>query len=179
MAKRKLRLSSDVGRTITRRDPWELSDRGSLWVPGALAAVRALVRIFKGQVWLISKCGEETARRVEERLQDHRFFENVGLDPAQLEFCLTHEGKADIARRREIDIHLDDSPAVIEALRGVVSVRILFCPEDAQLSRFPRLEEEIRKGEVLVVRSWREARLRISEARQELLSKQRRRTTRR
>ena len=174
MAKRKPRLSLDVGRTITRSDPWELSERGSLWVPGALTAVRALVRIFRGQVWLISKCGEETARRVEDRLQEHGFFKNVGLDQVQLEFCLTHEGKADIARRREINIHLDDSPAVIEALRGAVAVRILFCPEDTQLSRFPRLQEEIGKGEVLVVWSWREARLRISEARQDLLNKHRR-----
>lgn len=184
MARRLPRLSLDVGRVITRVDPAELREgegalskphrrNSNIWVPGALSAVSDLVALFQGEVWLISKCGEEIAQWVRKRLEVHRFFKQTGLDPEHLMFCRTHEEKARVAERKGIDIHMDDSPTVIDAMRDRVAVRILFNPDEDRLRRFPLLQQEVVRQEVTVVWSWREARLQISEERQELLRKRR------
>jgi hypothetical protein len=104
-------------------------------VPGAVDALRRLVELGEGRVWLISKCGPRVADRSLRWLDAHDVYGRSGLDRTQIRFCRTRPEKAVHARALGVTHMVDDKPDVHEALAGLVSHRYLFGPQRAAAPR--------------------------------------------
>lgn len=94
-------------------------------VPGAFEAISLLVPHFT-ETWLISKCGPRIQRRSTEWLLHHRFFEQTGIPPDHVRFCLRRPDKAIHCADLGITHFIDDKPDVIAAITPTVPHRYLF-----------------------------------------------------
>ncbi len=99
---------------------------------GMLEVVPALVELFKGQVWLVSKCGPRVQEKSRLWLLHHRFFERTGIAPENLRFCLQRPQKADHCIELGITHFIDDRPDVLQCMKHVVPHRYLFGPQKTQ-----------------------------------------------
>jgi hypothetical protein len=128
------RLGVDIGRVIIAGDGPDTSVVGGSEdaalrapsLPRAFEALARLHRLYDGRVWLVSKCGPRVQARTRAWLAHHRFFASTGIDPAKLVFCLKRPEKAPICARLGITCFIDDRPDVLESMRGVVPIRLLF-----------------------------------------------------
>lgn len=139
-----MRLGIDIGRVLispdahgTRGDTSFIggSIQDALDTPpyeGMMDVVPTLVRLFAGQVWLVSKCGPRVQEKSRLWLRHHRFFERTGIPPANLRFCLERPQKADHCSKLRITHFIDDRRDVLECLNGVVQHRYLFGPQQKQ-----------------------------------------------
>jgi len=93
---------------------------------GAFDAVRFLVEIFAGEVWLVSKCGPRVQERTRRWLDHHRFYEHTRLRHDRVIFCLERPHKALHCVRLRIGYFIDDRLDVLEAMRGQVPHLFLF-----------------------------------------------------
>lgn len=116
---------------------------------GMFEAVRRLVELFRGEVWLVSKCGPRIQDRTKRWLHHHRFFEKTGVPAGNLRFCLQRPQKADHCRELGLTHFIDDRLDVLEALRGVVPHLFLF--GEQPLKESPPIPWLVR------VRTWPEA----------------------
>ncbi len=96
---------------------------------GMFDAVPHLVRMFNGQVWLVSKAGPRVQEKTRHWLRHHSFFERTGILPANLRFCLERHQKAWHCRELGITHFIDDRPDVLTHMDGVVCNRFLFGPQ--------------------------------------------------
>jgi hypothetical protein len=119
---------------------------------GMFDAVPELVRIFRGQVWLVSKAGPRVQEKTRCWLRHHSFFERTGIASDNLRFCLERPQKALHCRELAITHFVDDRPDVLGHLEGVVPNRFLFGPQ-----KKPR-----RLRDVVPVLSWAAARAAIT-----------------
>ncbi|MEU4198269.1 hypothetical protein AB0E69_40680 [Kribbella sp. NPDC026611] len=94
-------------------------------VPGAFEAITRLVPLFES-AWLVSKCGPRIQQRSLEWLHHHRFFEQTGIPPGNVRFCLRRPEKAVHCAELGITHFIDDKPDVIAAIKSVVPYRYLF-----------------------------------------------------
>jgi hypothetical protein len=134
------RLGIDIGRVIIggsgRGDTaiFDGSDEDSLAtpeVPGAIATIAALTRLFAGQVWLVSKCGPKVQGRSRKWLRHRDFWRLTGIPETNLRFCLERRDKAIHCRQNRLTHFIDDRLDVLAHLRGVVPHRYLFGPQRA------------------------------------------------
>ena len=95
-------------------------------LPGAVDAIAGLVEHSGGQVWIISKAGQETRRRTLRWLDHHDFFGRIGLPRANIEFCDEHHEKRLLCQGFGITHMIDDRLEVLDALDGAVGERLLF-----------------------------------------------------
>jgi len=135
---RTMNLGIDIGRVIIapggcggRQDTSfiEGSLADALQTPpmeGAFDAVRFLVEIFAGEVWLVSKCGPRVQERTRRWLDHHRFYEHTRLRHDRVIFCLERPHKALHCVRLRIGYFIDDRLDVLEAMRGQVPHLFLF-----------------------------------------------------
>jgi hypothetical protein len=119
---------------------------------GMFDTVPDLVRMFNGQVWLVSKAGPRVQEKTRHWLRHHLFFERTGISPANLRFCLERPQKASHCRELGITHFIDDRPDVLMHLEGVVGNRFLFGPQKKPHSQ----------AGVVPVPSWAEARSAIT-----------------
>jgi hypothetical protein len=99
---------------------------------GMMEVVPILVKMFGGQVWLVSKCGPRVQEKSRLWLHHHRFFERTGIPPENLRFCLERPQKADHCSELGITHFIDDRPDVLKCLNGVVPHRYLFGPQKTE-----------------------------------------------
>ena len=99
---------------------------------GMLDVVPALAQLFDGRVWLVSKCGPRVQEKSRQWLRHHRFFEQTGIPPENLRFCLERPQKADHCRELGITHFIDDRLDVLKCLNGLVPHRFLFGPQKMQ-----------------------------------------------
>jgi hypothetical protein len=136
-----MKLGIDIGRVLispdahgTRGDTSFIggSIQDALDTPaydGMMDVVPALVQLFRGQVWLVSKCGPRVQEKSRLWLQHHRFFERTGIPSANLRFCLERPQKTDHCRELGITHFIDDRSDVLRCMEGVVPNRYLFGPQ--------------------------------------------------
>lgn len=154
-----MKLGIDIGRVLispdahgTRGDTSFIggSIQDALDTPpydGMMDVVPALVKMFGGQVWLVSKCGPRVQEKSRLWLRHHRFFERTGIPPENLRFCLERPQKADHCSELGITHFIDDRLDVLKCLNGVVQHRYLFGPQKDQST----------PPGIIAVRSWRDA----------------------
>jgi len=132
------RLGIDIGRVLMcpthddgRPDTSFLgaSDEAALETPaapGMFETVPALVRLFDGQAWLVSKAGRRIEALTRRWLEHHRFFERTGMDASHLRFCRRREEKREHAADLGLTHFIDDRLDVLGHLRGAVPRLALF-----------------------------------------------------
>lgn len=127
-------LGIDIGRVIIHGDGPDTSFVGgseddALRTPpleGSFESIGRLVRLFRGRVWLVSKCGQRVANRSRRWLDHHRFWETTGVPRDQLRFCRERKEKAGICRELGIGWFVDDRLDVLVPMAGIVPHRFLF-----------------------------------------------------
>lgn len=96
---------------------------------GMFDVVPELVQLFKGDVWLVSKCGPRVQEKSRLWLRHHRFFERTGIPAENLRFCLERPQKAHHCKQLRITHFIDDRQDVLRCMDGVVEHRFLFGPQ--------------------------------------------------
>jgi len=96
---------------------------------GAFETLGRLAELFRGRVWIISKCGPVTERKTRLWLDRHRFWERTGIPEGNLRICRRRAEKAVHCAELGITHMVDDRLDVHRALRGVVEHRYLFGPQ--------------------------------------------------
>lgn len=130
------RLGIDIGRVIIEGDQPGAdtsfiggSIEDALATPaiaGAFEAIRRLVALFGGRVWLVSKCGARVEQKTRLWLAHHRFFEQTGVAEANVRFCRERPQKRDHAVALGLTHFIDDRRDVLGHLEGAVEHRVLF-----------------------------------------------------
>jgi hypothetical protein len=131
-------LGIDIGRVImcpTRDDGRPdtsflgASDEDALAIPPAPAmfdVVPALVRLFDGRAWLVSKAGARIEALTRRWLDHHRFFERTAMDASHVRFCRRRDEKRAHADALGLTHFIDDRSDVLKYLRGAVPCLALF-----------------------------------------------------
>ena len=101
--------------------------------PGSFAAIRELLPLFGGRVWLVSKCGPRIQVRTLDWLDHHRFWVYTSLTPDHLRFCILRNRKRAICAELGITHFVDDRPDIITSLTDVVEHRYLFGPQEQEV----------------------------------------------
>ncbi len=151
---REPRLGIDIGRVIIGGggadtqflDGNEASAMATPAVAGAFDAVAELMRLFDGNVWLVSKAGPRIQARTRRWLEDRQFFDLTGVMREHLRFCRERREKADLALTLELTHFIDDRFDVLRYLEGIVPNRFLFGPQQRSYECGPTL---------MYVRDWR------------------------
>ena len=97
-------------------------------VPGAFDTLARLVPRF-GQVWLVSKCGDQVRRNSLQWLDHHDFAARTGIPRENVRFCRKRPDKAVHCADLGITHFVDDKIDVHQALHGIVPHRYLFGPQ--------------------------------------------------
>jgi hypothetical protein len=119
-------------------------------VVGAFEALRKLTKSFRGKVHIVSKASPDNSVRSWKWLHRNDFFEQTGISPANLHFCLERKHKAPICGRLGITHFVDDKFEVMSYLTNVPN-RYMFQPTQ----RDRKLANDNRIG-VIIVDSWPE-----------------------
>lgn len=108
-------------------------------IPGAINAVRELVEMCKGGVWIVSKAREEVAKRTRDWLDAVDFYARTGLPRQHIYFVNARGGKAPIAEQLGLTHFVDDRITTLEYLRRVVPHLVWFeSTEQLQVPRWVR-----------------------------------------
>jgi hypothetical protein len=102
------------------------SGHGQAAMPGAIHAVRELISLSGGQVWIISKAGPRMQARTLEWLEGTGFHGQTGLPVENVRFCLERTDKAELCRELGITHFVDDRVHVMQILRHVVPALFMF-----------------------------------------------------
>ncbi len=94
--------------------------------PGAFESIEKLVTLFRGEVWIVSKCGPSVQKKTKAWLQHWDCYAKTGLDPQRVLFCLQRHEKAPICRELTITHFVDDRSDVLAPMRGLVPHLYLF-----------------------------------------------------
>ena len=100
--------------------------------PHMFEVLPQLVDRFRGQAWLVSKCGPRVEERTRRWLDHHRFWERTGIPADNVRFCRDRPGKAPICRDLGLTHFIDDRLDVLEYLRGTVAHLFLFAAGSAR-----------------------------------------------
>jgi hypothetical protein len=131
-------LGIDIGRVLmcpTRDDGRPdtsflgANDEAALAIPpapGMFEVVPALVRLFGGRAWLVSKAGPRIEALTRRWLLHHRFFERTAMDASHLRFCRRRDEKRGHADALGLTHFIDDRVDVLSYLRGSVPCLALF-----------------------------------------------------
>ena len=120
--------------------------------PGAYEALRTLVTLFDGHVWIVSKAGQRIESLTRTWLQATDFFAQTGFDDAHLSFCRERSQKQEICAALKITHFVDDGVHIMQILRDTVPHLYLFGADDRHRASCPW---------ATAVSSWTEARTAI------------------
>src|SRR5215831_5419378 len=139
--RREPRLGIDIGRVIINGPAhpsggdtafFEGDEATMLATPemdGAADAIARLVNLFRGQIWLISKCGPRIQGRTLRWLEAHDFYQRTGLPAGHVRFCRTRPDKRIHCLQLALTHFVDDHPEVHAAIRGTVDHQYFFGPQ--------------------------------------------------
>ena len=135
-----MKLGIDVGRVLI--SPGDESSPDTSFIGGSpedalrtpaydgmFEELPGLVAQFRGQVWIVSKCGARVRQRTLDWFAHHSFFERTGIDPVRVRFCRERPQKAGICAELGITHFVDDRLDVLEPMRDIVRWRFLFGPQ--------------------------------------------------
>ncbi len=107
-------------------------------VLGAFEAIARLIseRFGRRNVHLISKAGEKVQAKTLHWFEHHRFFEQTGVLPENVHFCLTREEKAPLCKDLGVTHFVDDKLEVHSYLFDFVMFRYLFMPSEREVERY-------------------------------------------
>ena len=152
-------IGIDIGRVIISGDtdiPDQFFGPNYLNTPrvkGAFGAIAHLVKQFgASQVFLVSKCGEQTQQRTWSWLKHQHFFEATGINQTNIHFCRERHQKADICNTFGIDIFIDDRFSVLKHLAGLAQL-YLFAPSKDELAAFHQSQLNL---PITIVETWEE-----------------------
>jgi hypothetical protein len=94
--------------------------------PGMFEVVPALVALFQGRAWLVSKAGPRIEALTRRWLDHHRFFDRTGIARGHLRFCRRRDEKRAHADDLGLTHFIDDRVDVLSHLRGAVPRLALF-----------------------------------------------------
>lgn len=120
-------------------------------VPGAFEAIAFLNKgVFKDAVFLVSKCGLNTQRKTLEWLKHNGFYDQTGLTPDKVHFCLERAEKSIICTRLGVTHFVDDRLEVLSYLLNV-PYQYLFQGSAKEIQRF-----SAHLGDVKRFENWKE-----------------------
>ena len=123
--------------------------------PDAFRVIRQLgERIFGSELYIVSRAGENTARRTLEWFDHNRFYELTGLSRTNVHFCLEREEKAGIARDLKLTHFVDDRYTVLEYLLDFVPELACFNPGAKELRRLEHLRRTRPNLRIAQVDDW-------------------------
>jgi hypothetical protein len=149
-------LGIDVGGVIIDRKKNDGTDT-SLFGPnylnaaaveGAFRSIYTLRGRFDGEVYIVSKCGQNIERKTKEWMAHNGFYEKTGLKPEHVHFCRSRRDKAPICEKLGITHFIDDKLEVLSYLETVPN-KFLF---DPNLSEIEAFKEHLPK--VKIVSGW-------------------------
>ena len=85
--------------------------------PGVFDAMREIISICDGHVWIVSKAGSRMQERTRAWLDTVDFFTRTGLDVDHVRFCFERQEKGAICRELGISHFVDDHVHVMQILR--------------------------------------------------------------
>ena len=140
-----LRLGIDIGRVIMSPVSGGKSDTSFLSggmeqamatppSPGAIEGVAHLIEVFNGSVWLVSKAGPSNQRKTWFWLEQYDFYNQTGLLPSHVRFCLERHEKAIHCEKLKISHFIDDRLDVLKFIKHSVEKRYLFGEQPAGLT---------------------------------------------
>ena len=92
----------------------------------AFEIITEIVRLFDGEVWIVSKCGPITQNKTKRWLELWKFYKITSFRRENIRFCLKRSEKSEICRQLGISHFVDDRLDVLESMRGVVDNLYLF-----------------------------------------------------
>jgi hypothetical protein len=96
------------------------SEKGEIAQHGVFDAIREIISICDGHVWIVSKAGPRMQARTLAWLHALDFFSRTGLDPDHARFCTVREEKETICRELGLNHFVDDHVHVMQILRHAV-----------------------------------------------------------
>ncbi len=135
------RLGVDIGKVIIQRDTEEWQpNKPRQEIPNARKVIARLVseEFGKENVFLISKA--DALKQIESRawLLENNFYEDTGINPLHVIFCMHRADKAKICKTLSITHFIDDRLEVLSHLVDIVSHLYLFNPRIEETSKFPQ-----------------------------------------
>lgn len=161
MEPKKERLGIDIGGVIIdrgRNQEYNSLFRGNdyLEVPaveGVFCTLFELVeRKFGKEIFLLSKCGEETEKKTRHWFRNFHFFALTDVSSENVYFCRERKQKADICKELEITHFIDDQLEILGYLfeAGIKNL-FLFQPCQEEIFQFSRFLPFVFQAE-----SWQE-----------------------
>lgn len=125
------KIGIDIGGVLREKRVVAQARRSNNFVqlpnPYVLQAVRKIVKKFgRNNVYIVSKCPEETETAMLEWLNSNGFIDQMGIDPRQIYFCRLRSDKVVIAKKLKLTYFIDDRAEVLESMKGVVPRRIMY-----------------------------------------------------
>jgi hypothetical protein len=118
------------------------------FMPGMVPTLRRLVaERFGDRTYLVSKCRVATQIRTMEFLKHANFFEETGIAPEHVYFCLERAEKAPIARRLRLTHFVDDRLEVLSHMVGIVPNLYLFKPDDNEVAKLSAILPRVQRVE--------------------------------
>jgi len=118
---------------------------------GAFIAIREFVDLLNGRVCIISKCSEKSEALIMHWLRYFGFFRATHMSEKNVFFCRERGDKAGICRKVGVTTFVDNRLEVLSHMAGIVPVRYLICPDEAEVQRFASALGGVRR-----VQSWHE-----------------------
>lgn len=100
---------------------------------GVYEAIREIVSICRGSVWIVSKAGTRMQERTRVWLDEQGFFKRTDLNPEHVRFCLQRQEKERICRELKISHFIDDRIHVMQILRHTVPHLYLYGGPDKRM----------------------------------------------
>lgn len=152
------KLGIDIGGVIIDRKKNDSSDTSlfgpnylnAFAVEGAFQTIKTLHERFAGEVYVVSKCGQNIERKSKEWLVHNGFPAKTGVKMENVHFCRRRSEKAPICEKLGITHFIDDKLEVLSYLTTVPN-KYLF---DASPSEVKAYEKFL--GQVTQVGSWKE-----------------------
>ncbi len=146
-------LGLDIGGVIRCRQNVNECEPKIL-VDGAVEAVRALVELFEGRAYIVSRQQRPLWASTLSWLEDQKLFQNTGMLPGNVRFCEERSEKAEICAGLGITHFVDNRLEVFQHMhqQDVVPYRFHFRLADC----LDEVLEVPPVGDVMVVRSWSE-----------------------
>jgi hypothetical protein len=112
----------------TARDDTSLasSDGTEIAQDGVFDAIREIVALCEGKVWIVSKARPHMQSRTRAWLEAVDFYSRTGMDPEHVRFCLEREDKEHICRELGLTHFIDDRVQLMQILRRAVPHLFLF-----------------------------------------------------
>ncbi len=153
------KIGIDIGRVIIGSD----TDQKDLFfgknflnapeVENSFESIKKIIMYYTGQnVYLVSKCGQETREKTIQWLVHKNFFERTNFKKENIFFCDKREEKKIIARDLKLNIFVDDRFTVLKHLLDLPKMNLfLFNPKENELEAFKSNFSEIK-----LVYTWKE-----------------------